>query len=98
MGRPAGDCDPFQWNNMSYASASFCGAFEFQMEKEDLMLKRFAFDASALPVPAQMDIFDRVTILRYHSETEFQKVFLLAIRSRSWCQSWDQRLKRQTSW
>lgn len=74
--KPLADCDPFQWENESYASPSICGSYELQLGKDDFVLKRFAFDASALPVSAQMDIFDRVTILRYHSETEFQKVFL----------------------
>jgi hypothetical protein len=71
-----GECDPFQWENESYASHSFCGPYELQLGKDDFMLKHFAFDASRFPVPATMDVFGNVNVSRYHSEMEFQKVFL----------------------
>jgi hypothetical protein len=74
--KPGGECDPFQWENERYASHSFCGSYELQLGKDDLMLKHFAFDASRLPAPADMDVLGRATISRYRSEMEFQKVFL----------------------
>jgi hypothetical protein len=74
--KPGGECNPFQWENDGYASGSFCGSFEVQAGKDDFVLKHFAFDAARFPVPATMDIFGPVNILRYHTEMEFQKVFL----------------------
>lgn len=71
-----GDCDPFRWDNGSYASDSFCGPYELQLGKDDFMLKHFAFDASRFPVPATMDVFGRVNVSRYHTEMDFQEVFL----------------------
>lgn len=74
--QPGGECEPFQWENERYASRTFCGSFEAQAGKDDFVLKHFAFDAARVPVPATMDTFGQVNILRYHSEVEFQKVFL----------------------
>ncbi|HET8887953.1 MAG TPA: hypothetical protein VFQ41_03550 [Candidatus Angelobacter sp.] len=74
--KPGGECDPFQWENERYASHSFCGSYELQLGKDDFILKHFAFDASRLPAPADMDVLGHATISRYHSEMEFQNVFL----------------------
>lgn len=73
---PGGDCDPFQWKNEAYAPHSFCGSLEVQARKDDFVLKHFTFEAARFPVPATMDIFGHVNILRYHIEMEFQKAFL----------------------
>jgi hypothetical protein len=74
--QPGGDCAPFQWENEGYASGSFCGSYNVLAEKDDFVLKHFAFEAARFPVPATMDVFGQVNILRYHSEMAFQRVFL----------------------
>jgi hypothetical protein len=74
--KPGGECDLFQWDNERYISHSFCGSYALQVGKDDFVLKHFAFDASRLPAPAEMDVLGQATISRYHSEAEFQKVFL----------------------
>ena len=74
--KPGGECDPFHWENESYASHTFCGPYELQLGKDDFMLKHFAFDASRFPAPATMDVFGRVNVSRYHTEMDFQQVFL----------------------
>jgi hypothetical protein len=74
--KPIADCPLFQWQNERYASRSFCGSYELQVANDDFVLKHFAFDAALLPAPADMDVLGSATISRYHSEAEFQKVFL----------------------
>lgn len=74
--KPIGSCDPFQWLKEYYSAESFCGVVEAQLRKDDLELKGFSFDALGLPVPATIDTFGNATILRYHSNGEFQKIFL----------------------
>ncbi len=74
--KPIADCGLFKWENESYASRPMCGSYELQLAKDDFVLKHFAFEASRLPAPADMDVLGPATISHYHSETEFQKVFL----------------------
>lgn len=73
---PVPACDPFEWWADFYTSKSLCGSFEIQLQKNDLELKHVTFHASGLPASAVVDVLGPVTILRFHSEADFQKVLI----------------------
>jgi hypothetical protein len=73
---PVPACDPFEWSADSYTSNPLCGSFEIQLRKTDFELKHVTFNASGLPVSAVIDVLGPVTILRFHSEADFQKVLI----------------------
>jgi hypothetical protein len=70
------ECAEFQWSAKHSAPGLICGASEFQLQKDDLELQRFSFDAGGLPVSADVKPFGRCQLRRYHIEEEFQKTFL----------------------
>lgn len=72
---PIPKCDPFEWSSGAYPSV-LCGSFEIQLQKNDLKLKHLTFNAAGLPISAVVNGLGTATILRYHSEIEFQEVFL----------------------
>jgi hypothetical protein len=71
-----GKCEPSRWLPDFDALNPMCGSFEVQLQRDDLALKRYIFDAANLPVQANIDPFGAATISTYHAEVEFQKVFL----------------------
>lgn len=73
---PVPACDPFEWSADSYSSKSLCGSFEVQLQKNDFELKHVTFNAYGLPASAVIDVFGPVTILRFRSEADFQKVLI----------------------
>jgi hypothetical protein len=73
---PIPACGPFEWSPDSYTVKLICGSFEIQLQKNDLELKHVTFNGSGLPASAVMDVLGPVTILRFHSEADFQNVLL----------------------
>lgn len=69
-------CEPSRWVPDFDALNPMCGSFEVQLQRDDLALKHYIFDAANLPVSADIDPFGPATISTYHAEVEFQKVFL----------------------
>ncbi|HEX7285016.1 MAG TPA: hypothetical protein VF532_02480 [Candidatus Angelobacter sp.] len=71
-----GPCPGLKWSAKNNIPESYCGPSKFGLVKEDLSLQEFSFEASGLPLSAEVKPFGRCEILRYHSEVEFQKVTL----------------------
>ena len=69
-------CEPSTWLPDLDTLETMCGSFDVQLEKDDLALKRYIFDAGNLPVAADIDVLGKTTVSGYHAEAEFQKVFL----------------------
>ena len=69
-------CEPSRWLPDYDGLDTMCGSFEVQLEKDDLALKRYIFDAANLPVSATIDVLGPATVSGYHAEVEFQKVLL----------------------
>ncbi|HEX9254227.1 MAG TPA: hypothetical protein VF938_01730, partial [Candidatus Angelobacter sp.] len=69
-------CEPSRWLPEYDGLDTICGSFAVQLEKDDLALKRYVFDAANLPVSANVDFIGTAIISGYHAEVEFQKVFL----------------------
>jgi hypothetical protein len=71
-----GSCPGLRWSAKNNAPESYCGPSRFGLQKDDLSLQNFSFEAAGLPLQAEVKPFGRCEILRYHSEVEFQKVML----------------------
>lgn len=69
-------CNPFEWSAEMYTAKSLCGSFEIQLQRNNFELKHVTFNASGLPASAVVDVFGPVTISRFRSEADFQKVLL----------------------
>ncbi len=73
---PLSACTEFKWADQYNAPDTICGISEFQLQKDDMSLRHFSFEAGALPVVAEVKPFGKCQLRRYHLEAEFQKVTL----------------------
>jgi hypothetical protein len=55
---------------------TFSKSMQAQMQKEDLSIKAFAFDASGLPAQGKVDYLGEANITGYHVDMDFQKATL----------------------
>ncbi len=69
-------CESATWLPDFDTLGTMCGSFEVQLQKDDLALKHYIFNAANLPVAANVDFFGQTIVSGYHAEAEFQKVFL----------------------
>ena len=69
-------CTEFKWSSEKTFPENFCGASQFVLQKDDLSLRHFSFEAAGLPLQTEVKPFGRCEILRYRAEVEFQKVML----------------------
>lgn len=69
-------CTEFKWSSRNTTPETFCGSTQFRLQKGNLILKHFSFDASALPIDTEVKPFGSCRLLRYHVEAEFQQVTL----------------------
>lgn len=73
---PPGSCSEFKWSIKHVAPETFCGTSKFELQKDDLSLQHFSFDAGGLPLATEVKPFGRCQLRGYHVEVEFQKVTL----------------------
>ena len=73
---PHSPCTEFKWAGEYNAPETICGSSEFQLQKDDLSLRHFSFEAGALPVLADVKPFGKCQLRRYHLEADFQRVTL----------------------
>lgn len=71
-----GTCLEFKWSTKYAAPEELCGTGQFELQKNDLSLRHFSFDAGGLPVSTTLKAFGKCELRRYHAEVEFQKVTL----------------------
>jgi hypothetical protein len=69
-------CAEFKWSNQKTFPENFCGASQFALQKDDLSLQHFSFEAGGLPLRTEVKPFGRCEVLHYRAEVEFQKVKL----------------------
>ena len=73
---PIAKCQPLEWYSDASGPKIFCGSSEYQLEKQELTLRHFSFDAHGLPAVGDIEPLGLATIARYHVDIDFQKVFL----------------------
>jgi hypothetical protein len=69
-------CSVFKWSSKDTSPEELCGASQFEVQKDNLSLRRFSFDAGGLPIATTVKPFGKCELRSYHAEVEFQKVML----------------------
>jgi len=74
---PANKCQTSGWMREMYVFQNLCvGRVQVQLQKGDLSMKSFTYDADGLPLPAKVDYLGQANITGYHVDIAFQKVTL----------------------
>ncbi|HEX4605215.1 MAG TPA: hypothetical protein VH724_14540 [Candidatus Angelobacter sp.] len=74
---PEEKCQTLGWMRKAYLFRTICpGRLRVKMQKDDLSIKAFAFDAAGLPLPAEVDYLGEANITGYHVDIDFQKATL----------------------
>ena len=74
---PEQKCQPLEWMRAAYLFKSLCmGRMRVQLQRDDLSIKAFAFDAGGLPVQGKVDYLGEASITAFHVDIDFQKATL----------------------
>jgi hypothetical protein len=73
---PVPACTEFKWAPDDTAPETLCGSGQFHLQKDQLLLKHFSFDAGGLPITTKVKPFGQCGLMHYHVEAEFQQVTL----------------------
>lgn len=74
---PEEKCQTLGWMSKAYLFRNICpGRLLVKMQKDDLSVKAFAFDAAGLPLPGEVDYLGETNITGYHVDIDFQKATL----------------------
>jgi hypothetical protein len=70
-------CQPLEWVRDTYVFKIICtGRVRVQLQRDDLSIKAFAFDAGGLPVQGKVDYLGEANITGFHVDIDFQKATL----------------------
>ena len=70
-------CQPLEWARDAYLFKDICtGRVRLQLQRGDLSIKAFAFDAGGLPVQGKVDYLGEASITGFHVDIDFQKATL----------------------
>src|SRR5258708_12364558 len=74
---PEQKCEPLEWMRAAYLFKSLCtGRVRVQLQRDDLSIKPFPFDAAGLPARAKVDYLGEASITGFHVDIDFQKATL----------------------
>jgi len=74
---PEETCQTLEWTRDAYLFKNVCtGRMQVQLQRDDLSIKAFAFDAGGLPVQGKVDYLGEASITGFHVDIDFQKATL----------------------
>jgi hypothetical protein len=74
---PEEKCQTLEWMRDAYLFKNVCaGRMQVQLQRDDLSIKAFAFDAGGLPVQGKVDYLGEASITGFHVDIDFQKATL----------------------
>jgi hypothetical protein len=73
---PVTPCEAVRWSEEVYTPAGLCGPLGLQINRDGVSLRKFTFDQTGLPAPANIDLIGLVTVSSYHVEADFQELLI----------------------